>query len=263
MQVGYLISNQKRLFYILHKATEFQHVILYIPPFAEEQNKSRAMISQTAKTFAKAGQSVLMLDLYATGDSQGLLQTATWQDWLQNINDAVLWLQQQGFQEISLWGLRLGCLLISDYLLTSTFQFKQLLFWQPILKGKLFLKQFLRLKVAAEMSSKNPPTVKKLQIQLEQTGELEIAGYLINQSLAQSIEMALLEQTNLTFIGQLNWFEINPNATLSPASQKIIAAWQEDYQCSITSQSITAEPFWLTQEMTIAHKLKQQSMDVF
>ncbi len=265
MEVSYLLSNQAHLFYILHKANDKTNVILYIAPFAEESNKSRAMISQTAKALTEVNQNVLMLDLYACGDSEGDLQQARWEFWLQNINDAVIWLQQQGYQTISLWGLRLGCLLISDYLAQTTQQFKTLLFWQPILKGKRFLTQFLRLRVAAGMTSKTTETVKELRLKLAEKETLEVAGYLLPFALAEKMENATLTSLDLTKIEALYWFEVQASEQpeLLPPSQKLMTTWQAQTSIPIKAESLQGDAFWLTQEISTAPQLTIQSLSCF
>jgi hypothetical protein len=45
--------------------------LLFIPPFAEELNRSRHMVVKTARALAAAGWGVLLLDLFGTGDSEG------------------------------------------------------------------------------------------------------------------------------------------------------------------------------------------------
>src|SRR5258705_9769402 len=45
--------------------------VLYLPPFAEEMNKSRRMAALQARAFARIGWNVLQMDLFGCGDSSG------------------------------------------------------------------------------------------------------------------------------------------------------------------------------------------------
>jgi len=45
--------------------------VLHFPPFAEEMNKCRAMVSAQARELANIGVAVVVPDLYGTGDSAG------------------------------------------------------------------------------------------------------------------------------------------------------------------------------------------------
>ena len=63
--------------------------VVHVPAFAEEMNKSRAMVSRQARALAARGYAVVVPDLYGTGDSAGELREATWALWQRNV-EAVL-----------------------------------------------------------------------------------------------------------------------------------------------------------------------------
>ena len=153
--------------------------ILYIPPFAEELNRSRRMVALQCRALADAGFEVLQLDLGGCGDSAGHFADATWAGWVADVLAARDWLmarQQPRTQtstanasapgapsaDLWLWGLRAGCLLAADVVrqLSGHHSHKladgaahpaNLLFWQPVTQGTLHLAQFLRLKVATDL----------------------------------------------------------------------------------------------------------------
>ncbi len=260
MKVGFISSNKQHLFYILHVAANSSNVILYIPPFAEELNKSRAMVSSAAKLFAQNGQSVLLLDLFGCGDSEGNIEQITWQQWQQNITDAIVWLQQQGYQNIALWGLRLGCLLIADYLKQTQQQFSAILFWQPVSKGRMYIKQFVRLRIAAGVLKEHPESIKDLRKIIDQRGKIEIMGYLLQQTLINAIEKTEISAINHQKIG---WFEVSSSETakgieaLLPATQKRLETWN---QSNLIMQNIQGEPFWQTIEITKTPELSDLSL---
>ena len=56
--------------------------LLYLPPFAEEANRSRRMAVLQARRLAARGWPVLLLDPFGTGDSAGAFHEARWELWL-------------------------------------------------------------------------------------------------------------------------------------------------------------------------------------
>ena len=85
--------------------------VLYLHPFAEEMNKSRRMASLQSRALAEAGYGVLQIDLLGCGDSSGDFSDATWEAWRGDVVHAVAWLRQRTSAPLTLWGLRVGCLL--------------------------------------------------------------------------------------------------------------------------------------------------------
>ena len=138
------------LLYTPEPATKQRGAVVYVHPFGEELNKSRRMAALQARAMASAGYSVLQIDLLGCGDSTGDFGDATWEAWLADVRLACAWLQERTAAPLWLWGLRSGCLLVNEAAQRMPTPVK-LLLWQPVLSGKQFLQQFLRLKVAAEM----------------------------------------------------------------------------------------------------------------
>ena len=86
--------------------------LLYLPPFAEEANRSRRMAVLQARRLAARGWPVLLLDPFGTGDSAGAFHEARWELWLADAARAAAWLATRWpGGPVTLWGLRLGALL--------------------------------------------------------------------------------------------------------------------------------------------------------
>ena len=86
--------------------------LLYLPPFAEEANRSRRMAVLQARRLAARGWPVLLLDPFGTGDSAGAFHEARWELWLADAAQAAAWLATRWpGGSVTLWGLRLGALL--------------------------------------------------------------------------------------------------------------------------------------------------------
>ncbi|MEW5781501.1 MAG: hydrolase 2, exosortase A system-associated [Pseudomonadota bacterium] len=235
-------------------AGEVRGAFLYLHPFAEEMNKSRRMAALMARRLAENGHAVLQLDLAGCGDSSGDFGDASWQGWLQDVLSALDWLRARHEAPLWLWGLRSGCLLAAEA--ARRFDIPaHFLFWQPVVSGKPFLQQFLRLKVAGEMlGGEAKGVMADLKAQLAGGEPVEIAGYTLSPALAQGLEGATLEPPRQA--GKLLWFEVSSraDASLGPAAQNCLGQWQAA-GFSVTSAVLPAPSFWQTTEIEEAPAL--------
>lgn len=235
-------------------------VVLYLHPFAEEMNKARRMAALQARLLAAHGHAVLQIDLAGCGDSSGDFGDATWESWLADVQAAHDWLRQRCTAPLWLWGLRTGCLLAAEAArrIDTPAHF---LFWQPVVSGKIFLQQFLRLKVAGEMlGGASQGVMESLKAQLAAGDPVEIAGYALAPGLAQGLERAELTPPEAPERpggpGRLVWLEVSarPDATLAPASQKRIEPWQAA-GVDVRSAVVPGPTFWQTTEIEEAPAL--------
>jgi exosortase A-associated hydrolase 2 len=245
------MPNGQRFCIVHEPASSGRGAILFVPPFAEEMNKSRRMVALQARAFAEHGWTVLQMDLFGTGDSSGDFGDATWQDWLADVRRAIRWLQERTRSTPIVWGLRAGCLLAARAA-DETGSPVRLLFWQPVLSGKQHLQQFLRLKVANQLvlqPGQPRITTQQLRDQLAHGEAVEVAGYLLNPGLALPFEGAALELARGD--ARVVWLEVSAsaNASLSPASSVRVQAWQSA-GCDVEAQAVTGAAFWQTQEIT-------------
>jgi uncharacterized protein len=248
-------DGQRFCLYYPSVGAEPRGAMLYLHPFAEEMNKSRRMVALQARMLAEHGFAVLQIDLHGCGDSSGDFGDATWKNWLQDVHDAHAWLRSRCPAPFWLWGLRAGCLLATQAAAQLT-EPANYLFWQPTPSGKVFLQQFLRLKVASELlAGDNKGVMEALKQQLADAQSVEIAGYSLSPGLAQGLEQAdLLPPPPKP--GHLIWLELStrPDATLMPASAKRLEQWQSAGY-STSSQVVTGPAFWQTTEIEEAPAL--------
>lgn len=243
-----------------------EHVILHIPAFAEEMNKSRRMVALQAKAFADKGFSVLVFDLFGTGDSAGDFSDATWAIWLQNVVEVANWLKLRGARTISLWSLRSGALLAMDFITQNPGLIKSLLTWQPVFNGDLFVTQFLRLRVAAAMMNSGLPQEKTgdLKKRLQAGEALEVAGYLLNPDLM--IPLMTLKSASLALnqLKSVDIFEIvaNESASLSPGSMQFLEKLRGVNE-AVNSYTVVGDSFWASQEIVVVPNLIKTATDAF
>lgn len=223
-------------------------LVLQIAAFAEEMNKSRRMVALQSRKLAAAGFMVLQLDLFGCGDSSGDFGDASWEAWLADVKLACQWLQDHSSAPLWLWGHRTGCLLTNEVARQLDQPVNQL-FWQPVISGKQFLQQFLRLKLASEMmGNEGKGAMERLRRDLQEGVAVEIAGYRLSPSMARALERAEL-QPFLTG-GRVEWLEINnrTDGSLSPATNNCLKQWRDAGQ-QISACAVQGAAFWQTAEI--------------
>ncbi|WP_187275943.1 serine aminopeptidase domain-containing protein [Parahaliea aestuarii] len=168
--------------------------VLYLPPFAEEMNRCRALASAQARQFAMAGYGCTLMDYCGTGDSEGQFEDVTLEDWLGNIDEVVEDIHQRHGQAPVLWGIRSGCLLAGLYASSASHPIPGLLLLQPVASGKRFVRQLVRQRIAAGVERGSGQISSDEIHRLWEDGQsLEIGGYSPSGAL-----MLALEQLELT-----------------------------------------------------------------
>lgn len=236
--------------------------ILCVPPFNEEQNRCRSMITLQAQAFAKLGFATLVIDLYGTGDSEGDYNDARWSIWLENLSVAKAWLDQQPGGCQAIWGIRLGAMLAAEFHAQINSSEIALILWQPVIDGKTHLTQFFRVRIAAQMDRINLPkeTTTTMRAQLSAGTSIEIAGYEIHPELAAAIDNIQLAKIPTVAGSRLLWLEnVTPDKQdVSVASQNLLAQWPGD-QVDIDVQGYVGYAFWQVHERTLTLSIIEQT----
>ena len=232
--------------------------VLIVPPFAEEMNKSRRMLSLQGRRLAEAGFTVLLPDLYGTGDSEGEFGDASWDCWLDDLNRAWAWFENKEIENISILTLRSGSLLVSDLMARFSPKVNSLVLWQPVVSGAVFLTQFLRLKLAAEMSksSKDKITVNELKQLLVDGSSIEVAGYMVSPEMASGLEWSMLDIKPGNIVNNIFWYEIvsDESRSLPVVNQKVIESLSAS-GVALSVSKLKGAPFWLASEIVDVSRL--------
>ena len=242
---------------------------MYAPPWAEEMNRCRRVVALQAKSWAQAGFAVLLPDLGGSGDSQGEFADATWQDWVQDLQDAQIWLAAQlpkwsGGATVPqwLWGLRAGCLLAAA-VARQRGQAAQLLFWQPVSSGSQHLTQYLRLQSASSLvQGKMAHSTDVLKQSLKMGKAVEVGGYTIAPGLAAGMESAHLDDLPAHSTVQCWFASDSPSPTVAPALDQQLARWRA---AGVPAQAfaVNAPAFWQLQEIGDAPHLRAACLAQF
>ncbi|KGJ95947.1 hypothetical protein [Thalassotalea sp. ND16A] len=241
MLEGHFIpSKQGKLFVSQFGKSNSDAAILCLPAITEELNLSRAVVAKQAQNFAQHGLPCFVLDYFGTGDSEGELEQADCDLWLENVLTAGEWLKQQGISKIILWGVRFGALLILAHQkkLHQALPINKQLLWKPVTNGKQFARQLLRIKQAASIihsSAKNTDWRQRILA----GHNTEIAGYNITSRMLTSLEMLQIDD-DMRPASPIIWIELATNE-LSPVTKNLCAKWP---QGSVSVHCFESPPFW-------------------
>lgn len=248
----YLRMDGGQRFCLLHTSSApARGALLYIHPFAEEMNKCRRMAAMQARAFAEAGWTVMQLDLAGCGDSSGDFGDATWQRWIRDTIEAATWLQRETGCTPGLWGLRLGCLLATEAA-KALLPIPHLVLWQPVLSGRRYFEQFLRLNLGISISAYDSGAVigpDKLRDQLRRGQTIEVMGYTVAPDMAAGIDESVLSLPQAQT--KIAWLEVRSGhkAGLSAASAACVQQWR-DAGRFVDARAVHGAAFWQTRELT-------------
>jgi len=262
----FLGSDAGQRFCLFHRpAGPCRGAVLYVPPFAEELNRTRRMAALGARRLAAHGYGVLQIDLAGTGDSAGDFGDARWDLWKQDLDAGAAWLRARIDAPLTLWGMRLGALLALDYARTVTVPLAPLLLWQPVASGATYLTQFLRLRTANAMLGDDAAAqngTRALRAALEAGQTLEIAGYDLTPALAHAID-ALPAPDAMAPPVPAHWFEVlgAPGQAPGAAAGRVKTAW-EAHGTRLHVHTVTGLPFWATTAVSTCPALLDATADV-
>lgn len=263
----FIDHKDRRLFAVYHPAAPSADIrggIVFFAPFAEELNRTRKMATLLAEALSPHGFAALIFDYSCTGDSAGRFAQASWTDWIDDGTAAIAWLASKTKKPVTPIGLRLGAALALSSAAKTPELIGGTVLWQPVTNGGVMLNQFLRIRVAAAMSSgQNSETTKDLRHRLAAGESLEVAGYDLNPTLVQKIDAVRLTQLAPSFGSNHGWFEVisDDGGDLTPAGQTVVENWREA-GTAVAARTILGEPFWSTQEMATAPALIDATVDV-
>lgn len=239
-------------------------IVVIAQAFAEEMNKSRHMLALTASALYARGIGSVIFDYTGTGDSEGDFADATLAGWAKDLM-VVTRLVQGQYSVPLVWlchrtGALVGLKALSE---SQSAGIPYMIFWQPVLNGKLFIRQFFRLKLAENMMNSGAAKLTTEDIRNElATGSTEIAGYLISQQLVDEFESLETGSLLPNLAGKaVAWFEVvnKEEPTLLPVSLKSVQHLQT-LGVKVAAEAVSGDQFWATQEINVASALVEQTV---
>ncbi len=262
VEAFFLPAEQGSRFCLLHEPalSKTSRAIVFVHAFAEEMNKSRRVVALQSRAFAAAGWNVLQPDLYGCGDSAGHFAEADWQRWIADIVHATEWLRARTGCPPVLWGLRAGCLLAAEVAKTGA-QVAGLVLWQPVVSGRQYLQQFLRLRSVSGIMGQargEAESTQDLRATLGNGQAVEVAGYRLSPALALGLEAAELDTPPPS--SPVAWMEVRSSGgTLSPPSSARIERWQAA-GVQVESRCVPGEAFWQNLEVADCPALVESTL---
>lgn len=240
--------------------------VILVPPFGEEMNCSRRAFTVLAENLARSGVRAVQFDLYGTGDSEGDFEHATWERWRDNLIEVAAVLRKRDSGALGVLGLRMGALLLCDAH-AGLGDIGKMVLWQPLLSGKAFIQQLLRLLQVSVLASNDQRVSTSSLLNRIHCGEtIEVAGYPLRPVLVD----ALANQTLSESLGRLSpripvyWMDVVPIAgqQLAPVTE---ATLRELGGVGIVPHVSTVEGslFWATHEANIPATLIEKTIEVW
>lgn len=235
--------------------------VLHVHAFAEELNRSRRMVALAAQSFAAEGWLVLQIDHHGCGDSEGDFGDASWASWLRDLDQGLAWLADRAPGPVTLWTLRSGSLLAASWL-SAYGASHPLLCWQPVLHGKQYLTQFLRIRVAGEMA--DDPEARSVMAGLRsalQDGQaVMVAGYTMSAHLARDLEASSFSLPT-PYRSPVTLLELA--AASPPRLSPALDNWIEHHRqpgSTLSAEAVHGPKFWQTPEVETAPELLVRSI---
>jgi exosortase A-associated hydrolase 2 len=210
-------------------------------------NKSRHVLAAIARSLGALGHTVLLPDLFGTGDSEGDFGDATVDIWRSDLDLARRLLPEDG--PLHVLAMRAGALLAVDFARRHCVDALTLV--HPVTDGARQLDQFLRLGLAGSFLGKGPRvSIGDLKQRLIDEGHLEVAGYLLSRELAEGLAALRVQESSFGNLGRVNWLELAASAErpLMPTSQLVIDDWLSN-GVDVCATVIGCAQFWATQEI--------------
>ena len=227
--------------------------VLLVPAFAEEMNRCRSMVTMQAHALAAIGMGTLVLDMRGTGDSPGEFEQADWEGWRDDLQCGLRWLRAHGNGCRTLWGVRLGALMAAQIAARDS-GIDKLLMWMPIVNGKTYWTQFLRIRIASEMGLPNGIKSTETLRQQSAAGQVvEASGYLVGQVLATQLDTLEMPPAENLIGKTIEWFEVgsSADAPMPRANAKLVGDWQGK-GVQVTMTQVVGPPFWQVHEREVA-----------
>ena len=267
----YISSNHKTPFFLAHYSpsprdnVSARKAVILVPPFAEELNRSKRMYVLCARQLASAGLDVVCFDYVGTGDSYGDWGSFSIPDWQANLAQVYAYIQNLGISDISVISLRFGALVVANSIFAGQLQFNKCVFWDPIEDGEGYVRQLIRLKIAAAMTEDAKSlTTKEVLADIDQCGFVEVGGYHVTAELLDAIKRAKLSNLIEVVIDstELHWM-ILKNASQNSGGATWPMSIAEGLRENVTMHTVQDTRFWMQQEVTIAPALLQETLELF
>jgi len=255
---GHFLDGARGPIFVLRRGPpNARRSVLVVPPFAEEMNKCRRMITLVALRLSESGIATVTPDLYGTGDSGGEFLEADWDIWCDDVSRVSNWTVENVGPLEGVLAIRLGgALAVAVAQGSGISGARRTVFWQPLLDGKRFLNQFLRLRVAATMASGTQQSASELRRRLSSGKAIEVAGYELSPQLADALEGVAPPAALPPGLGEILWAEASTgdDSALPAPSQAAVDRYRAA-GATLETAVCAGEPYWSSTEIVVNWEL--------
>lgn len=238
-----------------------EHLVVIIPAFAEEMNRTRRPLSALAEELVKIGYTVWIPDFYGTGDAEGDFCQIDLTCWVDDMSKAI---ESSSFKQISIIACRFGVQVLNAYLqqrLNLQIEISQIVLWQPQWNIHLFWQHIWRLDVVSNLTVNNK-IKQSAENRLIERGFVDIQGYKIPRTFFEQTQ--LLSDPMLVFSKYpVVWFECNQLGNTSASVSMNYQRLKDTSSCQHALYVLPVQSFWLTQETTDVSVLIDATVSVF
>ena len=245
LNAGFLDGERGRLFCLSHDPAgdvPIRGHALILPPFAEEMNCARRFMKRLAVALADAGMAVRLVDPYGTGDSAGDFDAADWALWLSD-GQTICRQLADAAAPLTVIGLRTGALLAAQ-LCAAGSPVARLGLIDPVVDGQKFLRQFLRLRIAANMRHGVRESTRDLLDRLTAGEAVDVAGYRLPPGLANPLGDLSLSTLPMP-TAPVYWYALTPPGATDTPVYRPPAGWDAAH---LHHRTIESPAFWQAAE---------------
>jgi exosortase A-associated hydrolase 2 len=182
--------------------------------------------------------------------------------WLQDLKAAAQALTARTGAPLHLWGVRTGALLAAALAADADLAVRQLLLWHPVLDGKIFVNQYLRLRLAAQVVNQGEKeTTEQIRARLKAGEVLEVAAYPLTAALVDGLAASRLGDQIAGFKGRLALLEAasKGDQPLSVPARKLADALSAA-GVDVDARSIQCPMIWQVHERVPAPTLSAETL---
>jgi exosortase A-associated hydrolase 2 len=223
---------------------EPSHAVMVVPAFGDEMNKTRRMITETAKRLNESQVAVLIPDLFGTGDSEGNFADADWNGWIEDLGAVRAWAAHRNLNLNGLIGIRTGALMSAEFVRThEDAGIRKTIFWQPVLSGRQFVRQFLRVRTMANaVNSGARESIDDLIATIESGEKVLAGGYELGKAIVEPLLSADMTRLACKGLGSLHAIEV------TRVEEKCGDYSEQLGEISLTGVRCLGEPYWASTE---------------
>jgi exosortase A-associated hydrolase 2 len=255
----YVESKKGELFVTTWRPLEPpKHVVLFVPPFGDEMNKSRRMIAECGYALAAQSVATVLPDLYGTGDSAGDFHEADWSTWLADLQAVSKWAASEGLLIDSLVAVRLGAELAAEATASEMLPpLQRTVLWNPLFDANKYLTQFLRLRITATaMQGGQKETTADIKQRFQRGEAVQVAGYKLSATLGNELANRSARARLPASWGKVSWLEVQRDETTPlPAGIDSMLRAAPDAAENVAIHAIQGDQYWMATEISANHRV--------